>query len=167
MSHNHNITSKETQEYMEFWYLFIVHGKNNILDYNQHQLMKRAPTLITGPNLVFLAPIEKGLRIPILKCKIILVRNHMALLQNQPMICTSIYSHHSVDQHCSSMSGQSAHPCCSTLLLITIAHQSMVVCSSTMSILHCWSCLVNLLMYTSLYISSYTITKQVILLCFH
>ena len=40
---------------------------NNILDYNKHQLMKRAPTLITGPNLVFLAPTKKGLRILILK----------------------------------------------------------------------------------------------------
>ena len=36
-------------------------------DYNQHQLMKRAWTLITGPNLVFLAPTKKGLRNPIPK----------------------------------------------------------------------------------------------------
>ena len=53
---------------------------NNLLDYNQHQLMKIAPTLITGPNLVFLAPTKKGLSIPILKCKILLTSNHMALL---------------------------------------------------------------------------------------
>ena len=41
----------------------------NLLDYNQHQLMKKAPTLITRPNLVFLDPTKKGLRSPILKCK--------------------------------------------------------------------------------------------------
>ena len=44
----------------------------NILNYNQHQLIERAATLVTGPNLVFLAPTKKGLRSPILKCKIIL-----------------------------------------------------------------------------------------------
>ena len=44
---------------------------NNLLNYNQHQLMKRAPTLITIPSLVFLAPTKKGLRSPILKCKIL------------------------------------------------------------------------------------------------
>ena len=63
---------------------------NNILDYNQHQLMKRAPTLIAGPSLVFLDPTKKDLMSPILKCKILLARNHMALLQNQPLLCTSI-----------------------------------------------------------------------------
>ena len=49
----------------------------NILDYNQHQLMKRAPNLITRPDLVFLAPTKKGLRNPILKCKILLASNHI------------------------------------------------------------------------------------------
>ena len=44
----------------------------NLLYYNQHQLMKRAPTLVTGPSLVFLAPTKKGLRSPILKCKTLL-----------------------------------------------------------------------------------------------
>ena len=140
---------------------------NNILDYNKHQLMKRAPNLITGPNPVFLAPTKKGLRSPILKCNIILARNHMALLHNQAMLCTSIIAYHSAGQQCSSISSHSAHPYCSTWLLITNSHQSMVIYSSTMSSLHCWSCLVNLLMYTSLHTSSYTITEQVILLCFH
>ena len=42
----------------------------NLLDYNRHQLMKRALTLLTRPILVFLAPTMKGLRSPILKCKI-------------------------------------------------------------------------------------------------
>ena len=41
----------------------------NLLDYNQHQLMKIAPTLVIEPNLVFLAPTKKGLRNPILKYK--------------------------------------------------------------------------------------------------
>ena len=68
---------------------------NNLLDYNQHQLMKIAPTLIIGPSLVFLAPNNKGLRSPILKCKIILASNHNDLLHNQPMLCTSIFAHHS------------------------------------------------------------------------
>ena len=66
---------------------------NNLLNYNQRQLMKRAPTLITGPSLVFLAPTKKGLRSPILKCKILLASNHMALLHNQPLLCTSISTH--------------------------------------------------------------------------
>ena len=44
----------------------------NLLDYNQHQLMKIAPTLVTEFDLVFLAPTKKGLRSPILKCKILL-----------------------------------------------------------------------------------------------
>ena len=61
---------------------------NNLLDYNQHQLMKRSPTLITGPSMVFLAPAKKGFRIPILKCKILLASNHMALLHNQPLLIT-------------------------------------------------------------------------------
>ena len=69
--------------------------ENNILDYNQHQLMKRAPTLITRPNLVFLSPTKKGLRTPILKCNILLASNLMDLLKNQHLLCTSIYSHHS------------------------------------------------------------------------
>ena len=85
----------------------------NLLNYNQHQLMKIAPTLITGPNLVFLAPTNKGLRSQILKCKILPASNHMALLHNQPMLCTSISAHHSTGQsahhsagqHCSSISG--------------------------------------------------------------
>ena len=51
---------------------------NNLLDYNHHQLMKRAQTLITGPNVVFLAPTNKGLRSPILKCKILLAGNQIA-----------------------------------------------------------------------------------------
>ena len=42
----------------------------NLLDYNQHQLMKREPTLVTRPILVLLAPTKKGLRSPILNCKI-------------------------------------------------------------------------------------------------
>ena len=44
----------------------------NLLDYNQHQLMKREPSLVTRPKLVFLAPTNKGLRSLILKCKILL-----------------------------------------------------------------------------------------------
>ena len=34
----------------------------NLLDYNQHQLMKRGPTLVRGSILVLLAPTKKGLR---------------------------------------------------------------------------------------------------------
>ena len=74
----------------------------NLRDYNQHQLMKRAPTLITGPNLVFLAPTRKGLRSLVPKWKILLASNNMALLHNQPLLFTSISSHH----------------CCSSQLLI-------------------------------------------------
>ena len=65
----------------------------NLLDYNQHQLMKRAPTLITEPSLVFLAPTKKGFRNPILKYKIPLaslmsicystIYAHQPLLVNQ------------------------------------------------------------------------------------
>ena len=55
---------------------------NNLLDYNQYQLMKRAPTLITGPDLVFLVPTKKGLRSPILKFKILLAINHIFMLLN-------------------------------------------------------------------------------------
>ena len=32
----------------------------SLLDYNQHQLMKRSPNLVTGPSLVFLDPNKKG-----------------------------------------------------------------------------------------------------------
>ena len=46
----------------------------NLLDYNKHQLMKREPTLVTRPNLVFLSPTKKGLRSPVLKCKILVAR---------------------------------------------------------------------------------------------
>ena len=58
----------------------------DLLNYNQHQLMKRAPTPITGPNLVFLAPTKKGLRSLILKFKTLLAMNHIALLLNQPLL---------------------------------------------------------------------------------
>ena len=78
----------------------------NILDYNQHQLMKITTNLIIGTKLVFLAPTKKGLKSPILKCKNLLARNHMAMLHNQPLLCTAIYAHH----------------CCAPLLLITGAH---------------------------------------------
>ena len=85
---------------------------NNILDYNQHQLMKGAPSLIIGPNPVSLALTRKGLRNPILKCKIILARNHMDLLHNQPLICTSISSY----QLCRLSARHSHQHCCNTLL---------------------------------------------------
>ena len=111
MSHKHNITSKETQEYMEFDIYLLSLEDNNLLDYNQHQLMKREPNLVTVPNLVFLAPTMKGLRSPFLMCKNILARNHMALMHNQPLLCTSISAHYSAGQHYSSISGQSAHHC--------------------------------------------------------
>ena len=105
---------------------------NNILDYNQHQLMKIASTLITGPNLVFLAPTKKGLRSTILKCNIILARNHMALLHNLPMLCTSIIAYHSAGQQCSSISSHSAQHGFSSQLLINLwssAHQPCQVCT--------------------------------------
>ena len=41
----------------------------NLLDYNQHQLMKRTQIPVIGSNLVFLTPTKKGLMSPILKCK--------------------------------------------------------------------------------------------------
>ena len=94
----------------------------NLRDYNQHQLIRTSPTLMIGPSLVFLTPTKKGLRSPILKCKILLGSNHMDLLYNQPLFCTSISPHHSAGKHCSSIYGQYAHHCCLTLLLITSAH---------------------------------------------
>ena len=87
----------------------------NILDYNKHQLMKRAPNLIIGPNLVFLAPTKKVLRSPILKCKIILASNHNDLLHNQPMLCISISAHQSTGQHWSLIFGQYSHPATKTV----------------------------------------------------
>ena len=60
MIHKHTITSKGTQEYMDFYLYLLYMEDKNILDYNHHQLMKRAPTLITEPSLVFLAPTKKG-----------------------------------------------------------------------------------------------------------
>ena len=109
--------------------------ENNLLDYNHLQQMKRAPTLITRPILVFLAPTKNGLRIPILKCNIRLARNHMAPLHNQPLLCTSISAHHSTGQHCSSISGQSTHHYCLTLMLITTTQVSLHINFAH----HCWS----------------------------
>ena len=104
----------------------------NLLDYNQHQLMKRASTLITRPNLVFLALANNGLRSPILKCNIILTGNHMALLQKQSLLHTSISVHHSA--------GQYAHHWLSSLFLIIAPH----LCWSSSLLLittahHCYS----------------------------
>ena len=117
--------------------------------------MKRAPTLITRPNLVFLSPTKKVLRSPILKCKIILVSNHMALLQNQPLLCTSISAHHccstlvliiAAQHYCSSqLLISAAHHCFWSLLLISIAH-------------HCWSSLL-LIYFAHLYCWSSTATS--------
>ena len=90
--------------------------------------MKRAPTLITRPNLVFLAIANKGLRSPILKCNIILAGNHMALLQKQSLLHTSISVHHSAGQYAHHWFSSlcliiSPHLCwSSSLLLITTAH---------------------------------------------
>ena len=85
--------------------------------------------------MVFLSPTKQGLRSPILKCKILLARNHMALLHNQPLLCTSISAHH--------FAGQSAHHCFSSLLLITASHHycssinAHLICSSLPVILLC------------------------------
>ena len=68
----------------------------NLLDYNQHQLMKRAPTLVRGPDLVFLAPTKKGLRSTILKCKTLLAS--LISISNchqsaaQPSLLINLYS---------------------------------------------------------------------------
>ena len=57
----------------------------NLLDYNQHQFIKRAPTLV-----IFKSPTKKCLRIPILKFKIIL-----AILM--PIFdCHQFVAHHSI-----------------------------------------------------------------------
>ena len=71
----------------------------NLLDYNQHQLVKRAPSLLTGPNMFFLAPTKKGLRSPILKCKILLasISSHVPLYFD---LCWSIYSPLFAHQYC-------------------------------------------------------------------
>ena len=45
MSHKQNITSKETQEYLEFDLYLLYMEDNNLLDYYQHQLIRREPTL--------------------------------------------------------------------------------------------------------------------------
>ena len=68
--YNHHIKRQKNIWNFDLYLLYI--EDNNLLDYNQHQLMKRAPTLITRPNLVFLAPTKKWLRNTILKCKILL-----------------------------------------------------------------------------------------------
>ena len=67
----------------------------NLLDYNQHQPMKRAPTLVIGPSLVFLAPSKKGQRSPILKCKILLASLMPISDCHQsaaPLLCSSTMS---------------------------------------------------------------------------
>ena len=64
----------------------------NVLDDNQRQLMKRAPTLVTGPNLVFLAPTKKGLRNPIIKCKIQLASLSLTFVQ-QPQLNKLVHYH--------------------------------------------------------------------------
>ena len=125
----------------------------------------------------------------------------MAMLHNQPLLCTSISAHHFASQHYSSISGQFvhqslvnllispwsifsslllnivAHHSYSFLLVITIAHHCFSsisaheICSSLLVILF-YSLilsvkLLSILMYTSLYTSSYIITEQVIMLYFH
>ena len=117
---------------MEFELYLLYMEDKNLLNYNQHQMMKRAPNLITGPSLVFLTPTKKGLRSPILKCKIILASNHNDLLHNQPMLCISISTHQSTGQHCSLIFGQYSHPatqnCCSSQLLINLWSSSHQPC---------------------------------------
>ena len=137
---------------------------NNLLDYNQHLLIKRAPTLITGPSLVFLAPTKKGLKSLILKCK----QSYGSVAQPTSALhinlCSSLcWSTLLINlwSICSSISSQSIHHCCSSIS----AHE---LCSSLLVILFCSLILlvnlVNLFMYTSLYTSSYTIIEQVIML---
>ena len=131
----------------------------NILGYNQHQLVKRAPTLITGPSLVFLTPTKKGLRSPIIKCKIPLGSNLMALLHNQPLLCLSLLLNTSVHHRCSSLLLiATAHLCFSSLLLITTTH---LCCSSLLLIsaahLYCWSSL-----YTNTSFHCNTLLMQII-----
>ena len=69
MIHKHNYHIKRDIRMYVILIFIYGNGDYNILDYNQHQLMKREPTLVTGLGLVFLAPNKKGLRSPILKCK--------------------------------------------------------------------------------------------------
>ena len=68
MIHNHIHHIKEIRIYVILIFIMVMEDYN-LLDYNQHQIMKRAPTLVTGPSLVFLDPTKKGLTSPILKYK--------------------------------------------------------------------------------------------------
>ena len=113
---------------------------NNILNYNQHQLMKREPTLITGTNLVFLAPTKKGLRSPILKCKIL----HAMLMSiydchqstSQPLLLINLvkYAHQSLLVSMLITLVKSAHQRFLVNLIITmlvnIASQSLLIKAS-------------------------------------
>ena len=98
-----------------------------IRDYNQHQLMKREPTFITGPGLVFLSLTKKGLRSSILKCNILLERAktnlciaHQYIFSSQLLISTT--HHYFSSMFLITTAHQISHPCYSSLLLITIAH---------------------------------------------
>ena len=118
--HNHHI-KRYTRIYAIL--IFMVMRDYNIFDYNQHQLMKRAPTLVTGPSLVFLDPTKKSLRSPILKCKIPLASLmpifycHQSAAQPSLLIilCLSTLSSLLVNLFYSSillLITQSAHWCC-------------------------------------------------------
>ena len=104
----------------------------NLLDYNQHQLMKRAPTLITGPSMVFLAPTKKSLRSPIIKCKIPLA-SLMPIFDRHQSV-----AHHSI---CSSM----LLVICSILMVLCSSlwlqqsSQSLLMYLCTSTINHSWS----------------------------
>ena len=65
------------------------------------------------------------MRSPILKCKIFLASNHMALLQNQPVLCTSISDY----QCCLLSTHQSHQHCCNTLLNLLYSHSLQYCCS--------------------------------------
>ena len=104
MIHKKNITSKGTQEYMEFWSLFIVHGRQQSSRLQSAPTDKKSTNSETGPSLVSLAPTKNGLRSPILKCKSILAS--LMLISD----CHQSAAH----QHCSSSTNQ----LCSSLLLV-------------------------------------------------
>ena len=111
---NHGVITRTIAQENTTSYDFVIFLYLFWTDYNRD--VKSAPTLHPGPCLVFLDPAKKDLRSPILKCKILLARNHMALLQNQPLLCTSISLLIIASQHC-----------CSSLLLVNTTGYYQVI----------------------------------------
>ena len=112
--------------------LFMVMEDYNLLHYSQHQLITTEPTLITRPNLVFLAPTKKFLRSPILKCKIPLASlipiTDCHQFASLPLLLINLRSSTLLVNH--SLLAQSGHQ---HLLFINVARQSVHVISPSSS----------------------------------